>query len=109
MTAYGVVLVTVGSQAEGEAIARALVEARLAACVNLFPIRSIYRWQGEICADSEWQLTIKTDLACFEGLAAKVRELHAYDVPEMIALPIAKGSPAYLAWLGANVATAGNA
>ncbi len=104
MATYGVVLVTAGSQAEGEAIARALVTAKLAACVNILPMQSLYTWQGDLCQEPEWQLLIKTDLDCFEALAAKVRELHTYELPEILALPIATGSSAYLEWLGANVA-----
>ncbi|NJK99137.1 MAG: divalent-cation tolerance protein CutA [Spirulinaceae cyanobacterium SM2_1_0] len=105
MATYGVVLITVGSEAEGQAIAQALVAAKLAACVNFFPIQSVYTWQGEICQDPEWQLVIKTDLDQFDALAAKVQELHSYDLPEVLAWPVATGLPAYLEWLGANVAS----
>jgi periplasmic divalent cation tolerance protein len=96
---YGVVLVTTASQEEAEAIASALIEEQLAACVSLFPIKSIYRWQGEIQRDSEWQLLIKTDLAQFSHLAIRIQSLHSYDVPEIIALAIVAGSDAYLAYL----------
>ncbi len=96
---YGVVLVTASSQAEAERIASALVEAKLAACVNLMPIRSVYTWQGEICSDEEWQLVIKTCLHHFSKLEAKVRSLHSYETPEIIALPILAGSPPYLQWI----------
>jgi periplasmic divalent cation tolerance protein len=96
---FGVVLVTAGSEAEAEKIARVLVENKLAACVSLSPIRSIYSWQGEIRSDSEWQLVIKTDLAKFEDLKTKIQELHSYEVPEIIAIPIVAGSKAYLDWL----------
>ncbi|MCU0546518.1 MAG: divalent-cation tolerance protein CutA [Oscillatoriaceae cyanobacterium Prado104] len=96
---FGVVLVTAGSEAEAEKIARFLVENQLAACASLSPIRSIYSWQGEIRSDSEWQLVIKTDLAKFEDLKTKVQELHSYEVPEIIAIPIVAGSQAYLDWM----------
>lgn len=96
---FGVVLVTAGSEAEAEKIARSLVENKLAACASLSPIRSIYSWQGEIRSDSEWQLVIKTDLAKFEDLKTKIQELHSYEVPEIIAIPIVAGSKAYLDWL----------
>ena len=102
-TNYGIVLVTAGSQTEAEAIAFALVESKLAACVSLNPIRSIYTWSGEVCSDEEWQLTIKTDLTQFEALEAKIRQLHSYEVPEIIALPIVAGSLAYLQWIGQTV------
>jgi periplasmic divalent cation tolerance protein len=97
---FGVVLVTVGSESEGVAIARSLVESNLAACVNFFPLRSLYRWQGQVYNESEYQLIIKTDLDNFALLEAKIKELHSYDVPEIIALPIVKGSQAYLDWMG---------
>ncbi len=100
---YGIVLVTASSRTEAEAIAAALLEAKLAACVTLFPVHSIYTWQGNIQRDEEQQLVIKTDLSQFEAIAAKVKALHSYEVPEIIALPIVQGSQAYLDWLGANV------
>jgi periplasmic divalent cation tolerance protein len=100
---YGIVLVTVASKEEGEAIASALVEAKLAACVTLFPVQSLYTWKGKVHSDSEWQLTIKTALACFPALSAKIQSLHSYEVPEIIALPIVAGSQPYLDWIGENV------
>ncbi len=96
---FGVVLVTTASQAEAEAIAHALVEAKLAACVNLLPIQSIYTWEGKVENASEYQLLIKTDLDQFLALEAKIRELHSYQVPEIIALPILAGSLPYLQWI----------
>jgi periplasmic divalent cation tolerance protein len=101
-TNCGVVLVTTSSEAEAEKLATALVTGKLAACVSLLPLRSIYTWQGELCTEQEWQLIIKTDLSKFEQLAAKVQELHSYDVPEIIALPIIAGSQAYLDWMEKN-------
>ena len=100
---YGVVLVTAGSPQEAEAIATSLVESQLAACVNVFPIQSVYTWKGEINKEQEWQLLIKTDLAQFSHLEAKIRELHSYEVPEIIALPILVGSQPYLNWISAAV------
>jgi periplasmic divalent cation tolerance protein len=95
----GVVLVTASSEAEAQAIARTLVENRLAACVTLLPVRSVYTWKGEIQSDEEWQLLIKTDLAKFPSLEAQIQELHSYEVPEIIALPIVAGSTSYLNWM----------
>jgi len=95
----GVILVTASSRAEAEAIAQALVQEKLAACVSLMPIHSIYTWQNEVHADQEWQLFIKSSLAQFPKLEARVREIHSYEVPEIIALPIVKGSSAYLNWI----------
>ncbi len=100
---YGVVLVTTASIEEAEAIANALVEAQLAACVSLLPIHSIYIWQGELHKEQEWQLLIKTDLALFPILEAKIRELHSYEVSEIIALPIIAGSQPYLEWIAEQV------
>ena len=100
---YGVVLVTVASLAQGQAIAAELIQAKLAACVNLFPIESIYFWQGEIQQDREYQLVIKTDLSKFAELEAQVKALHSYEVPEIIALPIVEGSQPYLNWLETNL------
>jgi len=100
---YGVVLVTASSQAEATTIAEALVGEKLAACVSVTPIQSTYTWQGEVHRDQEWQLMIKTDLAYFEAIAAKVQSLHSYEVPELIALPIVAGSSAYLRWIGEQV------
>ena len=95
-----VVLVTVGSESEAETIATALLDERLAACVTIGgPIRSLYRWQGRIADDREWQLVIKTRSDLFGVLADRVRALHSYDVPEIIGLPVTAGSPAYLEWL----------
>jgi len=85
---------------EAEGLARALVEAKLAACVNMVSnVRSIYSWQGKIEDDRELLMIIKTQRHLFDRLTAKVREIHSYDVPEIIALPIIEGSPDYLRWL----------
>jgi molybdopterin synthase catalytic subunit len=96
---FGVVLVTAPSQEQAEAIAHSLIQSKLAACINLLPVQSIYTWQGEIHKDNEWQLLIKTDLAKFSLLEAKIRAIHPYEVPEIIALPIQNGSFAYLQWM----------
>lgn len=101
---YGVVLATAASELEAEQLAEALIGAGLAACVSIFPIRSIYRWQGEVCREAEWQLVIKTQLDQFAELEAKIRELHGYETPEIIALPIVQASQPYLDWLGAQLA-----
>ena len=98
-----VVFVTCGSEEEGLKIANALVEGRLAACVNLIsPIRSIYRWEGKIWDEKEWLLVIKTQKERFGELEEKVRSLHSYSVPEIISLPILEGSSSYLNWIEEN-------
>jgi periplasmic divalent cation tolerance protein len=97
-----VVLVTAGSHEEGERIADALVTEQLAACVNLVgPIRSIYRWENQIQRDQEVLLIIKTRAALYAALEARVRAVHSYQTPEVIAVPIITGSEAYLDWLRA--------
>jgi periplasmic divalent cation tolerance protein len=96
-----VILVTAGSEAEAERIARALVDERLAACVNVLPgMRSFYRWEDRVADDAEILLVIKARRERFEAVAARVRELHSYEVPEVVALPMLAGSEAYLEWLG---------
>lgn len=95
-----VVLVTVGSREEGERIATAVVSERLAACVNLIgPIESIYRWDSQVQHDQELLLIIKTRAALFDSLEARVKMLHSYQTPEVIAVPITSGSAEYLEWL----------
>jgi len=98
-----VVLVTCGSEEEATKIANSLVEERLAACVNIIsPVRSIYRWEGKIWDEKEWMLIIKTQKRRFGDLEKKVKSLHSYSVPEIIALPMVKGSASYLKWLEEN-------
>jgi periplasmic divalent cation tolerance protein len=98
-----VILVTCGSEEEALKIAHALVAEHLAACVNLVtPIRSIYRWEGKICDEKEWLLIIKTRKDRFEEVEKKVKSIHSYSVPEIISLPIAEGTSAYLDWIIEN-------
>lgn len=102
MTREYVVLVTVPTPAVGRTLAEALVRERLAACVNIVgPLRSVYRWEGKLCADREHLLLIKTTRARYAALEARVAALHPYDVPEVVALPIAAGSAAYRRWVRA--------
>jgi periplasmic divalent cation tolerance protein len=97
---YCVVFVTVSSETEAKTIARALVEERLAACVNIIPgLTSIYRWEEKICEDRELLLVIKTKVEKVAALRDRIVHLHSYAVPEVIALPIAEGSARYLEWL----------
>jgi periplasmic divalent cation tolerance protein len=94
------VYITASSEEEAAGLARILVEAKLAACVNMLSnVRSIYSWQGNIEDDRELLMIVKTQRHLFDRLAAKVREIHSYDVPEIIALSIINGSPDYLRWL----------
>jgi periplasmic divalent cation tolerance protein len=104
-----VVLVTVGSRDEGERIATAVVGDQLAACVNIVgPIESIYRWDDQVQHDQELLLVMKTRAALVGDLEVRVKALHSYQTPEIIALPITSGSQAYLDWLqGATRAPTG--
>lgn len=92
---------------EAPGLARAVVERRLAACVNIVPeVRSIYRWQGAVHDDAEALMIMKTTADRFEALRRAVVDLHSYDVCEIIALPITAGHPPYLDWITSSVAEA---
>jgi len=105
MTDKRVVLSTCGSLEEAREIGQALVERRLAACVNIVPnIESIYRWKGEIESSIEHLLVIKTTEKAFPLLRDAIAELHSYEVPECIEIPITDGSAAYLKWIEASTA-----
>jgi len=98
-----IVLTTAGTQQEAKKIAQALVERRLAACVNIVPqIESVYRWQEKVESATEWLLVIKTRAGAFERVCAAIQELHSYDLPECVMLEIADGSRKYLDWIAEN-------
>jgi periplasmic divalent cation tolerance protein len=100
MTDKVIVLVTCGSAGEAKKIARAVVEARLAACGNIVPrVHSIYRWKGKVESAGEALIIFKTSRKRFPALRRAVERLHSYDTPEILALPIAAGAQKYLAWL----------
>ncbi len=95
-----IVLSTVPDQKTARKIARDLVARRLAACVNrVGPIRSTYRWKGKTCDDAEFLLVIKTTAARYAALERRILALHPYDLPEIVALPVCRGSRKYLGWL----------
>jgi periplasmic divalent cation tolerance protein len=99
-----VVFVTVGSAEEAARIGRAVVDERLAACANLVPaVASTYWWQGSVEQADEVLLILKTRQELLEAVTARVRSLHSYTIPEVIALPIVAGNPAYLAWIDDSV------
>lgn len=98
------VMTAVGSQEQADLIARELVERRQAACVNIVPgIRSVYRWKGEVCQDGELLLIIKTLAAELEGVMATIRELHGYELPEVVSFAVDRGEPTFLDWIAASV------
>jgi periplasmic divalent cation tolerance protein len=104
MTDARIVLTTASSADEARSIAEALVERRLAACVNLVPrIQSVYRWKGKVEKATEWLLVIKTEASAFERVRDAIKELHSYSVPECVLIEITDGSQEYLAWLGESV------
>jgi len=102
MTGFVVVLCTapVGGS---ETIARALVEERLAACVNVSQVKSYFTWEGKLSQDNEELMIIKTERRMIEPLEKRIKELHSYQVPEIIVLPIVKGDEAYLRWISDSV------
>ena len=105
MTDTVVVLTTVPAADVGEQIARALVDAQLAACVNVLPAMvSIYRWQGAVHRDTEHQVVIKTTRARLAALRERLDALHPYDLPECLVVPVDDGDPAYLAWIAGETA-----
>jgi periplasmic divalent cation tolerance protein len=99
-----IVLVTIPADTEAVPFARGLVEAGVAACVNVLPpMQSIYRWDGQLQTEEERQVLIKTTSAAVPKLWQRVRDLHPYDIPEFIVLPIIDGNEAYLKWIRLNV------
>jgi periplasmic divalent cation tolerance protein len=100
MTEFVIVFITAPKEEEAARIARDLVDSRMAACVNIVKeIRSIYRWQGKTEDEAEVLMIVKTRRELFEGLMKRVKELHSYTVPEVLALPIVAGAEDYLKWL----------
>lgn len=100
MTDKLVVLTTCGSEEEAARLARLLVDERLAACAAVTPrVRSYYHWQGKLEESEEWALTLKTRRGLFPALLERIRAAHSYQVPEVLALPVADGNPDYLDWM----------
>jgi periplasmic divalent cation tolerance protein len=104
-TKLGIILVTAGSEAEAADLASHLVNGRLAACVSITPIRSVYTWKGKVENDPEWQLVIKTNLNRFDEISQAIMARHSYEVPEIIAIPIQQGLPSYLNWMAEQTTT----
>ncbi len=96
---YCLVYTTTGDQAEAQKIGRTLVEEKLAACVNIHPIQSIYRWQGKIEEAREVAILVKTRAELADKVIERVKELHSYEIPDIISWPIERGYPDFLRWL----------
>jgi periplasmic divalent cation tolerance protein len=96
---FVMVLTTAGSEEEGGALARSLVEAGLAACVHIQPIRSVYRWKGEVCDEPEWRVAVKTAARKYGEVERHIKERHPYETPEIVRVEIDGGSAEYLRWI----------
>lgn len=109
MTEYVQVMTTTGTKEEANAIARTLVEERLAGCVQVLgPITSTYRWSDGIERATEWLCLIKTSSERYAEVEARIREIHPYEVPEILAVPVIAGSSAYLEWLAGGLSPVGD-
>lgn len=101
---YIMVLTTTGSEHKAEEISKELVEQELSACVQVYgPIKSTYSWKGEVTSGEEWVCLVKTHRDFYESLESKLKEIHSYENPEIVALPIIDGSEDYLDWIDDNV------
>lgn len=94
-----IVYTTLPDRGTADRVARVLVEERLAACANAYPVESVYRWQGRLEQASEWALALKTRQALYAAVERRIRELHPYEVPAVVAYDITAGLPDYLAWI----------
>lgn len=99
MSDVSVVTTTVDSAEAAESLAKGVIEARLGACVQIVPIRSVYRWDGEVRVDAEWQCVVKTSTIRVDDLVAHIKAHHTYDVPEVVVTPVTGGNDDYLAWV----------
>ena len=99
MTQYRLVYITAKDEEEANRIGKALVGGKLAACVNIHPIRSIFRWQGEISQEDEVAILAKTRAELVDEVMSRVKELHSYEVPCITVLPLEKGNPDFLEWI----------
>ena len=99
LNGYCVILTTTDSEAGAETIAQALLEKRLAACVQFHPVKSRYLWQGAVERAQEWALSIKARAADFDDIVATIGAVHSYELPEVVAVPILAGEADYLDWI----------
>jgi periplasmic divalent cation tolerance protein len=101
---YVIIFVTAPSEKIASQIGKMIISKKLAACVNIIPeIRSLYRWKNKICNDKEFLIIIKSSAKRFNELAVKIQKMHPYEIPEIISIPITKGSNSYMKWLSENI------
>jgi len=96
---YSIIITTFNDKNSAKKTAKLLVERRLAACVQMFPIESVYLWENEICEDNETVLFIKSKAELYDQIVASVKENHSYEVPEIVQIPVTAGLPEYLKWI----------
>jgi len=96
---YSLIITTTANKESAKEIARLLVEKKLIACGQIFPIESIYFWQGKVCEENETMLLIKSRTALFDRIKAVIKENHSYEVPEIVQIPITDGLPEYIKWI----------
>ncbi|MER6302645.1 divalent-cation tolerance protein CutA [Kitasatospora sp. NPDC001539] len=101
---FVVVTTTHGSEEQARALAAAVVRERLAACAQVYPVRSVYWWEGEVQDAEEWRIDLKTRAELADRLTGFVAGRHSYETPEVVAVPVVSGSPGYLAWVAAETA-----
>lgn len=105
-----VAVTTVGTEDEANRLARELVSRRHAGCVNIVPVaRSVYRWQGKVCEDSEFLLLIKSTADEYPAIEAAIQELHSYELPEILTFQVSDGEPGFLDWISESVSKSGAA
>jgi periplasmic divalent cation tolerance protein len=103
---YGVLLTTLPGKEDACRIARLLIDERLAACVQMMPVESIYRWKDEICQEGENLLLVKTRAVLFDAAMTRIKAAHPYEVPEIVATPFTAGFSGYFAWIDDNTVSA---
>jgi periplasmic divalent cation tolerance protein len=96
---YSIIITTFADRDSARETAKLLVERRLAACAQMLPIESVYRWKGEICDDAEILLLVKSRTEVYDKIMAAIKEVHAYEIPEIVQIPIIDGLPEYLKWI----------
>jgi len=96
---FSIIITTFPDKASAKNLAKLLVEKKLAACVQIFPIESVYAWEGKICEEDEFLLFIKSKTINFEDISATIKEIHTYEVPEIVQIPLTDGLPEYLKWI----------